>query len=52
MIFNDCNYRLTKNTDIEKVLVRAINTYFKQNLDQVYLTIIIVKSDETSFTIL
>jgi hypothetical protein len=29
MIFNGCNCKLTKNTDIEEVSVRAINAYFK-----------------------
>jgi hypothetical protein len=51
MVFNGCDYQPTKNTDIEEISVRAINAYFKQNPDQVYLTIITVKSDETSFTI-
>jgi hypothetical protein len=29
IIFNDYNYKPTGNTDIEEVLVRAINAYFK-----------------------
>jgi hypothetical protein len=29
MVFDDCGCKLTKNTDIEKVLVRAINAYFR-----------------------
>jgi hypothetical protein len=29
MVFNDYNYKLIKNTDIEEVSVRAINAYFK-----------------------
>jgi hypothetical protein len=33
MVFNGCDCRLTKNTDIEKVSVRAMNTYFRQDLD-------------------
>jgi hypothetical protein len=33
MIFNDCNYKLIKNIDIEEVLVRAMNAYFRQNPD-------------------
>jgi hypothetical protein len=52
MVFNGYNCQLTKNTDIEKVSVRAINAYFRQNLDQVYLAIVTVKGDEASFTIL
>jgi hypothetical protein len=52
MVFNGCNCKLTKNTDIEEILVRAINAYFRQNPDQVYLAIITVKGDETFFTVL
>jgi hypothetical protein len=33
MVFNDCDCKLIKNTDIKEVLVRAMNAYFKQNLD-------------------
>jgi hypothetical protein len=51
MVFNGYDYKPTKNTDIEKVLVRVINTYFKQNLNQVYLAMITVKGDEAFFTI-
>jgi hypothetical protein len=29
MVFNGCGCKLTKNTDIEKVLVRAMNAYFR-----------------------
>jgi hypothetical protein len=29
MVFNDCDCKPIKNTDIEEVLVRAINAYFK-----------------------
>jgi hypothetical protein len=29
MIFDDCGCKLIKNTDIEEVLVRAMNAYFK-----------------------
>ena len=52
MIFNGCGCKLTKNTDIEEMSVRAINAYFRQNLDQVYLAIVTVKGDEASFTVL
>jgi hypothetical protein len=52
MVFNNCNCKLTKNTDIEKVLIRAINAYFRQNSDQVYLTMIIVKVNDVFFTVL
>jgi hypothetical protein len=52
MVFNGCDCKLTKNINIEEVLVRAMNAYFRQNPDQVYLAIIIVKGDEASFTIL
>jgi hypothetical protein len=33
MVFNGCNCKLTKNINIEEVLIRAINAYFKQNPD-------------------
>jgi hypothetical protein len=52
MVFNGYGYQLTKNTDIEEISVRAINAYFRQDLDQVYLAMVTVKNDETSFTIL
>jgi len=29
MAFNDCSCKLTRNTDIEEMLMRAINAYFK-----------------------
>jgi hypothetical protein len=29
MIFNGCDYKLTKNTNIKKVSVRVMNVYFK-----------------------
>jgi hypothetical protein len=29
MVFNNYDCKLTKNIDIEKVLVRAINAYFR-----------------------
>jgi hypothetical protein len=52
MIFDGCDCKPTKNTDIEKVSVRAMNAYFRQNLEQVYLAIIIVREKDLSFTIL
>ena len=52
MIFNGCNCKLTKNIDIKKMLIRAMNAYFRQNLNQVYLAMIIVKGDEIFFIIL
>jgi hypothetical protein len=52
MFFNGYDCKPTQNTDIEKVSVRAINIYFKQNPEQVYLTIVIVKGDDLSFIIL
>jgi hypothetical protein len=52
MVFDDCGYRSIKNTDIKEMLMRAINVYFRQDPDQVYLAIITVKSDEASFTVL
>jgi hypothetical protein len=51
MVFNGYDCKPTGNTDIKKVLIRAINAYFKQDSDQVYLAIIIMKKDEVSFTI-
>jgi hypothetical protein len=33
MVFNDCDYRLTKNIDIEEILIRVINAYFRQDSD-------------------
>jgi hypothetical protein len=33
MVFNDCGCKLTKNINIKKISVRAINAYFKQNSD-------------------
>jgi hypothetical protein len=51
MAFNGCDCKLIKNTDIEKMLVRAMNVYFRQNPDQVYLVIIIVKEEDFFFTI-
>jgi hypothetical protein len=29
MVFNGCDCKLIKNTDIKKILVRAMNVYFK-----------------------
>jgi hypothetical protein len=33
MVFDGCGCKPTKNINIKKVLVRAMNAYFKQNLD-------------------
>jgi hypothetical protein len=52
MIFNGCDYKLIKNTNIKEVLVRAMNAYFRQDPDQVYLAIITVKGEKTFFTVL
>jgi hypothetical protein len=52
MIFNDYNYKSIKNIDIEEVSIRVINIYFKQDLEQVYLAIVIVKGKNLFFTIL
>jgi hypothetical protein len=52
MVFNGYGCRPTKGADIEKVLVRAINAYYKQNPDQVYLAIIAVQKKDVSFTVL
>jgi len=52
MLFNGCDCKPTKDTDIREVLVRAINAYFRQDPDQVYLVIIIVKREDLSFTVL
>jgi hypothetical protein len=51
MAFNGCSYKPIKNTDIEKVSVRAMNAYYRQDPDQVYLIIIIIKGEEASFTV-
>jgi hypothetical protein len=51
MVFDGCGYKLTRNTDIKEILVRAINAYFRQDLEQVYLAIIIVKGKDLSFII-
>jgi hypothetical protein len=52
IIFNGCDYKLTKNTDIKEVSVRAMNAYFRQDLEQVYLAIVIMKGEDLSFTVL
>jgi hypothetical protein len=52
MAFNSCGCRLIRNTDIEEILVRAMNAYFRQNLEQVYLAMVIVKTDGIFFIIL
>jgi hypothetical protein len=52
MVFDGYDCKLIKNTNIEKVSVRAINAYFRQDPDQVYLTIIIIKEEKVSFIIL
>ena len=51
MVFNGCDCKLIKNTDIEKVLMQAINAYFRQDPDQVYLAIVTVKREDLSFTV-
>jgi hypothetical protein len=51
MVFDNCDCKPIKDTDIEEVLVRAMNAYFRQNSDQVYLAIITVKDEKASFTI-
>jgi hypothetical protein len=33
MVFDGCNCKLIKNIDIEEVSVRAMNAYFRQDLD-------------------
>jgi hypothetical protein len=33
IIFNGCDYQLTKNINIEEISVRAMNAYFRQDLD-------------------
>jgi hypothetical protein len=33
MVFDGYNYKPTKNTDIEEMSVRAMNAYFRQDLD-------------------
>jgi hypothetical protein len=33
MIFDGCDCKLIKNTDIEKMSVRVMNAYFRQDLD-------------------
>jgi hypothetical protein len=33
IIFKGCGCKPTRNTDIEKVLVRAMNAYYRQNPD-------------------
>jgi hypothetical protein len=52
MVFDDCGYKLIRDTDIEKILIRAMNAYYRQNPDQVYLVMVIVKGEKASFTIL
>jgi hypothetical protein len=52
MVFDSCECKLTKNTDIKEVSVRAINAYYRQNPKQVYLAIITVKEKDVSFTVL
>jgi hypothetical protein len=29
MVFNDCDYKPIKNTDIKEISVRAMNAYFR-----------------------
>jgi hypothetical protein len=52
MAFNGYGYKPIRNTDIEKMLVRAMNAYFKQDPDQVYLAIITVRREDLFFTVL
>jgi hypothetical protein len=52
MVFDGCGYKLTKNTDVKEVLVRAMNAYFRQDPEQVYLAMVIIKRDNLSFTVL
>jgi hypothetical protein len=33
MVFNGCDCKLIRNTDIKEVLVRVMNAYFRQNPD-------------------
>ena len=40
-----------KNINIEEMLIRAMNAYYRQDPKQIYLTIITVKKDELSFTV-
>jgi hypothetical protein len=52
MVFGNCGCKPTRDTDIEEVLVRAMNAYYRQDPDQVYLAMITVKREEAFFTIL
>jgi hypothetical protein len=52
MVFDGCGCRLIKNTNIEEVLVRAMNAYFRQDLNQVYLAMVTMKGEKAFFTIL
>jgi hypothetical protein len=52
MNFDGYKCKPEKNINIEEILIRAMNAYFRQNPDQVYLAIVIVKGDEASFTVL
>jgi hypothetical protein len=52
MSFNGYGCKPKKNIDIEKVLMRAINAYYRQDPEQVYLAMVTVKGDELFFTVL
>jgi len=52
MVFDGCGCKPTKNVDIKEVSVRAMNAYFRQELKQVYLAIVIVKREDLFFTVL
>jgi hypothetical protein len=52
MSFDGCGCKPEKNIDIEEVLMRAMNVYYRQDSEQVYLAMVIVKGDELSFTVL
>jgi hypothetical protein len=52
MAFDGCGCKPIRNINIEKMLVRAMNAYFRQNSDQVYLAIVIMREEDLSFTVL
>jgi hypothetical protein len=52
MVFDNCGCRPIRDIDVKEVLVRAMKAYFRQDPDQVYLAMIIVKGGKAFFTVL
>jgi hypothetical protein len=51
LTFNGYGCKLIKDIDISEILMRAMNAYYRQDPNQIYLAMMIVKRDESSFTV-